>query len=204
MLDNPGVLFQTLAGEAAMLKALGRIGFVPQTAHVLDVGGSSGGSLMPFFSVRTPCANLTCVDISERAIELGRTRFPGIEFVHADARCLPFESRFDVVFSSSIFFQSTDEEVAMAIGQEMRRVVKPGGFIVTRDWCRQRPGDRTTRAVTRDRLERLVGLPVAFSVPGALVPPIGRAVSRFAPALYFTMRALFPFLIGQRVYVMKA
>lgn len=204
LLDNPGVLLQTLAAEAAVLRVLSHIGFSPEVARVLDVGGSSGGSLMPFLFVRSPCANLVCADISETAIELGRKRFPGVEFHHADARHLPFEPSFDLVYSSSIFFQNTDDEVARSIGREMRRVVKPGGYIVTRDWCRQRPGDRTTKAVTRRRIEALIGLPVVYSVPGALVPPVGRAISRFAPALYFPLRALFPFLVGQRVYVMKA
>jgi len=204
LLENPGVLFQTLAAEAAVLRALARIEFDPAAARILDIGGSSGGSLMPFLSLRCPSSHLTCVDISEEAIERGRARFPGVDFVHADARRLPFDGPFDLVYSSSIFYQNTEEEAAMAIGREMRRVVKPGGFIVTRDWCRSRPGDRTTKAVTTERIERLIGLPVAFSEPGALVPPVGRLLSAWAPSIYFSVRALLPFLTGMRVYVMKA
>jgi ubiquinone/menaquinone biosynthesis C-methylase UbiE len=193
-----------LAADAALLKALARINFHPDKARVLDVGGSSGGSLVPFLSLRCPSSNLTCVDISEEAVQLGRSRFPGVSFFHADARSLPFDDRFDLVFSSTIFFQNTDDEVAFAIGREMRRVVKPGGFIVTRDWCRGRPGDQTTKAVTVDRIQRLIGLPVEFSERGALVPPVGRRLSAWAPALYFPVRAIFPFLTGMRVYVMRA
>ncbi len=203
LLANPEVLFQTIAGEVAVLQALSRIGFDASVARVLDVGGSSGGSLIPFFFVRSPCAHLTCVDISEVAIKLGNARYPGVHFLHADARDLPFDQEFDLIYSSSIFFQNTDDDVAMAIGHEMRRVLKPGGFIVTRDWCRQRPGDRKTRAVTVKRIEKLIGLPVAFSIAGALVPPVGRLISRLAPALYFPLRALLPLLVGQRVYVMR-
>ena len=38
---------------------------------------------------------------------------------------------------------------------------------------------------------------------GALVPPVGRLLSRLAPSMYFLTCAVLPFLVGQVAYLLK-
>ena len=38
---------------------------------------------------------------------------------------------------------------------------------------------------------------------GALIPPLGRLLSAWMPALYFPVRSCFPLLCGQVVYLLK-
>ena len=45
LLENPGVLFQVLAQDAAVIRALRSAGLDPQTSQVLDVGCGDGASL---------------------------------------------------------------------------------------------------------------------------------------------------------------
>jgi len=38
---------------------------------------------------------------------------------------------------------------------------------------------------------------------GALLPPLGRALSRYVPSLYFPVCRVFPFLVGQVTVVLR-
>ncbi|MBU2524819.1 hypothetical protein KKG71_06530 [Patescibacteria group bacterium] len=38
---------------------------------------------------------------------------------------------------------------------------------------------------------------------GALIPPIGRFLSKYIPSIYFLVSSLFPFLVGQVAYLLK-
>lgn len=101
LLRNPEVLSQWLASNAALIRALGWIDFrVGQ--RVVDIGGGSGGSLLPFMEVGCPPDTLTSLDVLSENTEAGRRRFPGISFHECDARRTPFDTgSFDIAYSSS-------------------------------------------------------------------------------------------------------
>ena len=77
-------------------------------------------------------ARVTAADFSENMLQIARKRAPGnIKFVQADALELPFEdASFDAVFIS--FGLRNLENLEQGI-EEMRRVIKPGGFLVNLD-----------------------------------------------------------------------
>lgn len=83
----------------------------------------------------------------------------------------------------------------------MKRIVRHGGHIVVRDWSLADPRDKTTAAVTRKRIGEIFELPIALSEVGALPPPIGRRLSRYALWAYALVQRICP--AGQRVYVLK-
>lgn len=201
MIRNPGVLFQKLAADAALWRALGRIDFKVGQA-ICDIGGGSGGSLVPFMELGCPASTLTSIDRDEKNTSVGRLRFPGVNFVNCDASQtgLPGAS-FDVVYSSTIFLQIADENIAHGIGREMRRLVKAGGYIVVRDWAIADPRERQI-AVTRKRIRLLFDLPILFTTNGALLPPVGRRLSTWMPWLYFLIHGILP--VGQKVFVLRA
>lgn len=99
-----------------------------------------------------------------------------------------------------MFYQANPDPQAIAIGREMKRVLKPGGFIVVNDWATPNPWDSDMRPLSRARVKAIFALPVICVTRGALPPPIGRAISRFLPAVYFMLTWL-PF--GRRVYVLR-
>jgi hypothetical protein len=95
---------------------------------VLDVACGEGyGSAL----IARRAAHVTGVDIAPAAIAHARARYatlPNLEFRAADCAALPFEdATFDVVVS----FETLEHIAAQdAFLDEMRRVLRPGGFIV--------------------------------------------------------------------------
>ncbi len=88
-------------------------------ARVLDVGCASGG----FFNIMRsfePCVEYTGVDLSERAVELARERYPEARFIVTEGFGLPFEDNtFDIVHCTSVF---NNEPNYQAMLKEMYRV----------------------------------------------------------------------------------
>jgi ubiquinone/menaquinone biosynthesis C-methylase UbiE len=208
LLENPSVLFQVLAQDAAMIRGLRSVGFDPQTARVLDVGCGEGASLWLLMRLGFEAGNLHGVDLLESRVASARARHPLIHFDCADATRLPFEDgSFDLVMESTMFIHATDEELARRIAAEMIRVTKPGGTLLISDWRYAKPRNRRYKAVTSERLAGLfqTGTLTEFQnrFRGSLLPPVGRFFSRHAAWSYFAVQALFPFLTGHMVTVLK-
>ena len=208
LLQNPSVLFQVLAQDAAMIRGLWSVGLDPQAAQVLDVGCGDGASLWLLMRLGFEANHLHGVDLLESRIAGARARHPLIHFDCADATRLPFEDgSFDLVMESTMFIHATDEELARKIAAEMIRVTKPGGTLLISDWRYAKPRNRHYKAVTSERLARLfeAGVLTQFKnrYRGSLLPPVGRFFSRHSPWSYFAVQTLFPFLTGHMVTVLK-
>ena len=93
----------------------------------LDFGCGIGGSV-PYFRKHLPEANLTCIDVSQKSLDIAQSRFPtSATYRLFDGESLPFEDNtFDVVFSACVFHHipATEHVRLMA---EIRRVLTPDG-----------------------------------------------------------------------------
>lgn len=93
--------------------------------HILDLAAGTGASSVPLSQAG---AAVTAADFSLGMLEVGRERYPQINFVHADAVSLPFDDdSFDAVTISFGLRNVVDVPKALS---EMFRVTKPGGRIV--------------------------------------------------------------------------
>ena len=209
LLFNREVLFQAFAFEKANTRALQAISVDRESSRVLDVGCGSGAGLLGFVRWGFPARNLTGIDLDGSRIERARELLPAASLVVGSADEMQFDSgSFDLVFESTIFLQMTDEDMAGRIAKEMLRVVRPGGHIVICDWRYGKPGNPDFRAVNRTRIASLFGVGSATDLVrverGALIPPIGRFLSRSMPALYFAAQTVAPFLAGQTTTVLRS
>jgi len=88
-------------------------------ATVLDVGCASGG----FFNIMRsfePHIEYTGIDLSEKAVELARERYPQATFLLTEGFKLPFkDNSFDIVHCTSVFNNEPNYQGMM---QEMYRV----------------------------------------------------------------------------------
>lgn len=203
-LGNPEVLWQQLMSDAALVRALRPLAPARTTACVLDVGCGAGNTLLTLIGLGFPPRNLSGIDVLPDRLAQARERVPAARLVVADAQQMDFPSdSFDLVMESTVFLQMTDEVMAGRIAAEMIRVTKPGGYLVLRDWRVGRPGDLTHAPLNRARLRRLFRVGELTRVDGreraALLPPVGRALSRLAPWAYTLVHGALPFLAAQVV-----
>ena len=71
---------------------------------------------------------------------------------------LPFEDgTFDVATASTVLSSVLDRSVQQAIVREMRRVVRPGGLVVTYDFVIRNPRNPAVRAMPVSRLTEAAG-----------------------------------------------
>ena len=208
LLQNPEVLFQILAQEAAMVRALRSIHLDSRSARVLDVGCGEGDSLLLLLRLGFPPANLSGVDLLEDRIHKAKASNSLITFECADATRLQFpDDSFDLVTETMMFLQLTDDATAKRIASEMIRVTKPGGTLLVSDWRYSKPGSHEFKGVSRKRLGNLYDVgrrtEVRAAFRGSLVPPLGRFLSKNFPAAYFMIHALLPWSAGHMVTTLR-
>jgi ubiquinone/menaquinone biosynthesis C-methylase UbiE len=205
---NPAVLFQNLAGEESIVRAMRDVTHDPRTAAVLDIGCGDGGDLFDLLRVHYDPEKITGIDILSDRVAQARKMFPHVRFLVGDASRLEFaDDSFDLVYESTMFATVTDNDLAAAIGREMVRVCKAGGYLCILDWRTPKPYDSNYNALTKKHLRRFFAIGEKTQwlgmYRGALVPPLGRFLSKWAPSLYFLVRACFPVLCGQVVYLLR-
>ena len=208
LLSNPEVAFQNFAFDRANIRALQRIGIDRRSARVLDVGCGTGAGLLTFLRWGFPQENLSGVDISGARIDEAKASLPLSDLRCESAEALTYaDGTFDLVTESTMFILMPDDSMASRIAREMVRVTKPGGHIMLVDWRYSKPGSDVYRAVTPSRIAALFDVGRLTSVvareKGALVPPVGRRLSRYLPSLYFFVQAILPPLVGQVTTVLR-
>ena len=205
---NREVLFQTLATEGSVVKAVHDIDHDPRKAAVLDVGCGGGGDLYQLLRLGYEPARITGIDILSERLERARQLYPNIKFIQADASQMEFsDESFDLVFESTMFATLPNDVLSAGIAREMVRVCKPGGYLLLVDWWTPKPRDPNYKALTRKRLWKLLAVDNDTELlgvyRGALVPPLGRRLSKWLPSMYFVAAGCFPFLVGQVAYLLR-
>ena len=205
---NPEVLFQLLATEASIVRAIASLNHDPGSASVLDVGCGGGGDIHHLLRLAYEPGKIVGIESQAERLNQAKKLYPQMQWIHGDAAQMTFEyNSFDLVFESTMFATLPDDVVRSAIASEMVRVCRPGGFLVLVDWRTPKFWDSNYKALTRKELRVLFDVGgKTFLVKvfrGALIPPIGRFLSKHLPAIYFLFGSLFPFLVGQVVYVLR-
>ena len=209
LLYNPEVVFQTLAHDLCIIKAMNYLTKISKVDlaswKILDVGCGGGGSLFNFIRLGFKPNNMYGVDILPERIEKAKNNFPDINWQCQDAQNLHFEnSTFDIVLESTMFVQIIDDNLALNIAKEMIRVTKPGRFIFLIDWRTPNPFDKNYKALTKKRISLMFnGQKFVKQFSGSLLPPIGRLLSKRLPAFYFVIQKIFPFLVGQKLTILQ-
>lgn len=95
---------------------------------IVDFGAGIGTSI-PFMQKHLPGAELTCIDVSSKSLQLGQQRFSGhARFMHFDGRRIPLaDSSQDIVFAACVFHHISHHEHT-ALFSEFRRVLVSGGI----------------------------------------------------------------------------
>jgi SAM-dependent methyltransferase len=124
--ESPEFFAEYKVADLAALLA-GHLGDEPA---ILDFGAGIGTSVT-YFRKYVPRCRLTCLDVSRRSLEVGRSRFGDkAEFVHFGGTRVPFlDASFDVVFFACVLHHVAHSEHP-ALLAEAHRVLRPGGSLV--------------------------------------------------------------------------
>jgi ubiquinone/menaquinone biosynthesis C-methylase UbiE len=152
--------------------------------------------------------NVTGIDIRSDQVQSAAHFLPQARFVAGDASAMGFDDdTFDLVYESTMFATLPDDALSGAIAREMIRVCRPGGYLLLVDWWMPKIGDPEYKALTRGRLKSLFlnsnKVELLGIRRGAIVPPLGRLLSKWLPSLYFLTTAMVPLVVGQVTYVLR-
>jgi len=112
-----------------------------RTGHsVLDIAGGTGDLAARFADIVGPAGRVVLADINDSMLKVGRDklldhgRLDNLEFVQADAQCLPFpDASFDCVTIAFGLRNVTDKDAAL---RSMLRVLKPGGRLLVLEFSK--------------------------------------------------------------------
>lgn len=104
----------------------GLLEFIPKNDRqtILDLGCGTGILTVQLSGL---CDKVIGVDSSQNMIDKAKEQFGNIEFMVCDALALPFENKFDVVFSNAVFHWINDHSLLL---KNICRVLKPQGILV--------------------------------------------------------------------------
>lgn len=97
--------------------------------RVLDFGAGIGNAV-PYFHQHLPGAQVTCLDVSRKSLEVGRARFGDLaRFVHFDGDIMPFpDQSFDIVLCACVLHH-IDPARHAALLARLRRLLSERGLL---------------------------------------------------------------------------
>ena len=108
--------------------------------RVLDIAGGTGDLTMRFSRLVGPSGKVVLADINDSMLKVGRDKLldkgvtGNVEFVQANAECLPFpDNYFDVITIAFGLRNVTDKDSAL---RSMARVLKPGGKLMVLEFSK--------------------------------------------------------------------
>jgi SAM-dependent methyltransferase len=170
-----------------LLRTLGQ----PSELRVLDIGCGDGSDLLDLAASGWSTDHLAGVEIHTAALERARARLVGATLLQANAAELPFPSEtFDAVMQTTVLSSVVDPTVRTAIADEMWRVTRRGGLLVSYD-MRSAGKNPHLVGIERSELVRLFGSRGPVVVERITVPT--RIASR-VPAVVAAALKEFPWI----------
>ena len=191
---NPGHLFSLHEREATMAAMLRADGLTSLAGlRILDLGCGRGATLRQYLEYDADPSLMWGVDLFPRFVEQARRTSPGLQFVCGTASDLPFpDGSFDFVSQFMLFTSVLDQSMKAEIGREIDRVLAPGGRLLWYDFSFNNVKNPDVRGIRRAEIRRLFPKFSITSRKITLAPPLGRAIGRFGPAIYYLVSKVRP------------
>jgi SAM-dependent methyltransferase len=131
-------VFYRLGRLRAIAALLRDRGIVLGGASILDIGCGYGRSLIDLLVLGAEPQRLAGVDVLEDRVDRARSVLSNADLRVGDATSLPWpDDTFDVVTQFTALSSIADARWRMAAANQMRRVLKPNGVIVSWDLVRR-------------------------------------------------------------------
>jgi ubiquinone/menaquinone biosynthesis C-methylase UbiE len=192
---NPGHLFGLHEREAAMASMLHTDGLNSLAGlRILDVGCGRGATLRQYLEYGADASRLWGIDLLPTFVKQARCTSPGLQILCGTATDLPFQDRsFDFVSQFMLFTSVLDADVKRRTAREIDRILVPGGRLLWYDFAFNNPRNPDVRGIGLMEIRQLFPGLSMTSRRITLAPPLGRAIGRFGPAVYYLASKLRPF-----------
>ena len=182
---NPGHLYALHEREATMASLLCSAGLRSLAGlRILDVGCGAGASLRQYLEYEADQERLWGIDLMPEFVE--RALALNLQVVCGSASKLPFpDGSFDFVSQFVLFTSVLDSGMKRQIAREIDRVLVPGGRLLWYDFAFNNPSNPDVRGIGLAEVRRLFPGYSMTSRRITLAPPLGRAIGRLGPTIYF-------------------
>jgi ubiquinone/menaquinone biosynthesis C-methylase UbiE len=189
-LDNPGNRFNIASLLAKVSNALHTRFSDLSLASLLDIGSGDLFWVEEFVRMGVPRSACVGSDLLDWRLREGRGKGRNIASVVCTAAQLPFRTEsFDLVSQFTLMTSITDDLIKDMIAIEMKRVLKPGGYILWYDFRYNNPTNPHTRAIGRSEIRRLFAGWNIEPTAVTLIPQVARKTpGRLVPLLKFLHR----------------
>jgi 2-polyprenyl-3-methyl-5-hydroxy-6-metoxy-1,4-benzoquinol methylase/glycosyltransferase involved in cell wall biosynthesis len=103
-----------------------RLSVIPRSSKILDIGSWTGTMANEMMSMGF--SDVTCMEISEKAVALGKQTFPSLKWINSDVESHKSSGeRYDVIVMMEIMEHLVDLEGTMS---KVKGMLSPNGFIV--------------------------------------------------------------------------
>ena len=159
-------------------------------ARILDLG-CGDGSLAGDLNSEPGVVDWIGVDLRPEAVAAAGQRYPDLTFLLASADAVPLDAgSVDVVVTRLLFSSLPSNELETAVAAEIRRLLRPGGWLVWLDLRYANPTNPAVHGLPVRRIDRLFpGWRQELRAAG-LLPPLARRLGRIARIAYPALAAL--------------
>jgi SAM-dependent methyltransferase len=157
----------------------------------LEVGAGTGGNLLEFMKFGFEKNNIYANEINPNRGEKLKDKIDDENIFLIDAANLTLNSKFDVIFQSTVFSSILDFDKKVKLAKNMYSLLKEGGVIMWYDLKYNNPSNKNVQGITKSEIKKL--FPKANTIEFfnvTLASPIARKI----PSLYIPINFLFPFL----------
>jgi len=154
--------------------------------RILDVGCGKGVTLRQYLEYEADPNRLCGIDLLPAFAQQARSGSQNLQVVCGSASDLPFpDCSFDFVSQFMLFTSVLSPEVRYRIAHEIERVLVPGGRLLWYDFAFNSPSNPDVRGIPLAEVHRLFPGFAMMSRKITLAPPLGRAIGRFGPTIYY-------------------
>ncbi|MDF2448117.1 MAG: Methyltransferase type 11 [Bacteroidota bacterium] len=146
----------------------------------LEVGAGNGTNANMFLKFGFQLPNIYFNELLPERIKAIERNFPASKLFSGNAIEIDFDTKFDVVFQSTVFTSILKPEDRKLLADKMMNLLNPGGIILWYDFIYNNPRNKDVRKVDLNEIKEL--FPASSGVAYkkiTLAPPIGRRVGRF-------------------------
>jgi SAM-dependent methyltransferase len=180
--------------QAALQSLLQAEGWQPLSQRrVLDVGCGDGSNLLALIDAGLAPQHAQGIDLLPDRIAAARALLPASVVLRAgDATSMDVPAQsIDLCLQYTVFSSLLLDASREALAQAMWRWLKPGGAVISYDFCVPSPGNHEVRALTVAQLAALFPQGVVKHVRRVtLAQPLARVLARVHPQLHDAVHAV--------------